>query len=90
MISNLPKRSKNFSEDTIDISYLEPDMDDVRQMSLEMMLPVPKWVQEKELEVLLQSQTEKQVEDIFGQTYDLKIDTKLVLDKKGEEKETIF
>ena len=54
------------------------------QTSLEMMLPVPKWAQDKELDLLLQGQTETQVEDIFGQTYDFTIDTKLVLDIRRE------
>ena len=71
MISSLPRKFETFTDDTIDITYLEADMDDILQSSIEMMLPIPKWAQDKQLEILLHEQTETKVEDIWSPPWSL-------------------
>ena len=51
-----------------------------------MMLPVPNWAQEDTLMEFIRIQRDETVELVFGRTYDLTIDTNLVLCRKGKGK----
>ena len=81
MLTILPKKVATFKESSIKINYLHADMDDIAQAALEMMLPVPNWAQE-----FIRIQRDETVELVFGRTYDLTIDTNLVLGRKGKGK----